>query len=421
LKKYHIPAALIAGIIGLILGPYFIGLIPKEATGCWSGLSGRLIVIVFAPMLMGKSGVSGKSVAKKALGSVIWSYNATCMQYAFPLLLGALLLKPLFGVHDLFGTIVEQGWAGGHGTAGGMAIVFEELKWMDGQSLAVTSATAGLVVGIVGGVVIINVGVRRGWTAFLKQSAGLSNEENELFTQNKPVGSREAINPGVINNFAFHAALISIAMFFGWIINKLLKAYLNFSVSSFVTPLFGGLILWKCIEKTRWGGAVDKGTLNNIQGLSLEFLVAGAVASVNVPVVIAYAVPLIIQQVGIAAIMLFLNLWFARRVFGEYWFENSMALFGTYTGVAATGLLLLKTCDPEVRSDALEVYAARAPFTGWALGGGVLTSMTPVWVMQFGPLKCGLVYLAGALVTFFLPRLIGIWFPVNKPAAVPNT
>ncbi len=106
LKKYHIPAALIAGIIGLILGPYFIGLIPKEATGCWSGLSGRLIVIVFAPMLMGKSGVSGKSVAKKALGSVIWSYNATCMQYAFPLLLGALLLKPLFGVPDLFGTIV---------------------------------------------------------------------------------------------------------------------------------------------------------------------------------------------------------------------------------------------------------------------------------------------------------------------------
>jgi hypothetical protein len=28
--------------------------------------------------------------------------------------------------------------------------------------------------------------------------------------------------------------------FFGWIINKLLKAYLNFSVSWFVTALFAG-------------------------------------------------------------------------------------------------------------------------------------------------------------------------------------
>ena len=30
LKKYYIPASLIAGVIGLILGPYFLGIIPKE-------------------------------------------------------------------------------------------------------------------------------------------------------------------------------------------------------------------------------------------------------------------------------------------------------------------------------------------------------------------------------------------------------
>ena len=57
LKKYHIPAALIAGLIGLILGPHFIGLVPKHITSCWSALSGRLIVFVFAPMLMGNTGI----------------------------------------------------------------------------------------------------------------------------------------------------------------------------------------------------------------------------------------------------------------------------------------------------------------------------------------------------------------------------
>lgn len=420
LKKYYIPASLIAGVIGLILGPFFVGLIPAEATSCWSGLAGRLIVIVFAPMLMGRSNASGKSMAKKAVGSVIWSYNATFVQYAAPLLLSALILTPAFGVHELFGTIVEQGWAGGHGTAGGMAIVFEELKWLDGQSLAVTSATVGLVFGIIGGVVIINIGVRRGWASFLNKSTGLTNDAQELYTEEKPVGSRESVSPSVINSYAYHGALISVAVFIGWILNKALKTYLNFSVSWFVTALFGGLILWKCIEKTSWGAAVDKSTLNNIQGISLEFLVAGAVASVNIPIVVAYAMPLIIQQLMMVGLMLFLNLWFARRIFGEYWFENSMVLLGTYTGVAATGLLLLKTCDPEMRSGAFEVFAARAPFTSWALGGGVLTSMTPVWVVQFGALKVGLVYLAGALLTFVLPKLMGLWYPIKTVSQAPN-
>lgn len=420
LKQYHIPAALIAGVIGLILGPYFIGVISSEVTATWSNLAGRLIVIVFAPMMMGRSAHTGKSVAKKALGSVLWSYNASCLQYAFPILITALLLTPAFGVHELFGTIIEQGWAGGHGTAGGMAIVFEELGWMDGQSLSITSATVGLIFGIVGGVVLINIGTRKGWTAFLKDTTGIKNEEVEIFTQDKPVNSRAAINSGVINNLAFHGALISAAIFVGWILNKLLKAYLNFSVSWFVTALFGGLLVWKLIEKTKWGDAVDTGTFSNLQGISLEFLVAGAVASVNIPVVIAYAIPLIIVQAGMMAIQLFLNIWFARRVFGEYWLENSMALFGTYTGVAATGLLLLKTCDPESKSDALSVYAARAPFTGWAIGGGVLTSMTPVWIMQFGALRVGLIYLAGAAITFILPKLMGIWNPVAKKSSAIN-
>ncbi len=415
LKKYYIPASLIAGVIGLILGPHFVGLIPAHVTACWSALSGRLIVIVFAPMLMGRRTQSAKTLFKTAGGSIIWSYVATFMQYAIPLLLGAFLLTPLFGVNPLFGTIVEQGWAGGHGTAGGMALVFEELGWLDGQSLSVTSATIGLVFGVVAGIAMINIGVRKGWTAILQKSAGLTNTEDELFTGDRqPVCSRDAVSSSVINSYAFHGALISVAIFIGWILNFMLKKYLNFSVSWFVTALFGGLLLNLVIGRTRWGEAIDSGTMNNIQGISLEFLVAGAVASVNVPVVVEYAMPLLIQQLAAMALMLFLNLWLARRIFGQYWFENSMVLFGTYCGVAATGLLLLKTCDPNMKSGAGEVFAARAPFCGWALGGGVLTSMTPVWVVQYGALKVGLAYLIGAVLFSMLFRFAGCWYPVSK-------
>ena len=94
LKKYFIPASLIAGIIGLLLGPYFLGIIPKHITSCWSGMSGVLIVIVFAPMLMGKKERSPKELAKKIVSATSFSYMNCCVQYAIPLLITAAVFVP---------------------------------------------------------------------------------------------------------------------------------------------------------------------------------------------------------------------------------------------------------------------------------------------------------------------------------------
>lgn len=412
LKTWHIPSALIAGVIGLIIGPYFIGILPKEVTAYWSSLSGRLIVIVFAPLLMGRRMVSAKRIMNVAAPAVLWSYGATAIQYAYPLLLGVLLFTPLWGINEMFGTIIEQGWAGGHGTAGGMARVFEELNWADGTSLSVTSATVGLIFGIVAGVILINIGVRKGWTKYLHHQAGVQNVERELYSfEDKMVGSYNTVNPNVIDSYAFHMGLISVAVFLGWIFNWVIKYYLNFSVAWFVTAMFSGFLLQSLLNKTKWGNAVDKKTMGHLQGMALEFLVAGAVASVNIPVVIKYAAPLIIQQAGMMSIQLFLNIWLCRRILAEDWFENSMLLFGTYTGVVATGLLLLRTCDPEMRSNATEVLAARVPFSSWALGGGLLTSITPGLVVRYGGLKVGLVYLFVFAATMVLYRLMGWWYP----------
>lgn len=415
LKKYHIPAALIAGLIGLLLGPHFVGLIPVHITACWSALSGRLIVFVFAPMLMGNVAAKvDKGMVKKLGGACCFSYALCALQYAVPILLCVFLLTPIFNVNPLFGSILEQGWAGGHGTAGGMALVFEELGWLDGQSLSVTSATIGLVFGIIGGVVMINIGIRKGWTAIMKTSASIEGDAKELYPDEKPVDTYTSVAPGVIDNFAFHAALISVAVLIGWVINWALKTYLHFSVSWFVTALFGGLLVWQVIKKTPTAKAVDQATFTRIQGISLEFLVAGAVASVNVPVVIAYAVPLLIQQTIMMVLMWILMTWYARRLFGKYWFENSMVYFGTFTGVAATGLLLLKTCDPKFESDANIIFAARSPFCSWAIGGGILTSMTPVWIVQYGALPIGIAYTVLLVVALLLPRVFGCWHPVTK-------
>ena len=414
-KKFYFPASLIAGFVGLLLGPSVLGWIPQNIVSAWSSMSGKLIVLVFAPMLMGARKISAKKYARRTFNSVCYGYVGCFAQYAIPLLLGALLLGPVFGTHALFGTTVEQGWCGGHGTASGMMAVFEELGWAEGQSIAVTNATIGLLCGIFGGVILINIAVRKGWTSHLKSAngkLGITNTENELYAteEQKQTDTKLALSGKVIDNFAFHAAILAIAVFIGWVATYLLKTYLNFSVSWFVTAMFAGGLVQLVLNKTKWGAAVDSKVYSRIQGISLDFLVAGAVASLNLKAVAENIIPISIVSVAVLAFMVIYSLVYARGIFGTDWFENSMMTYGMYTGVAATGILLLKVCDPESKSDALSLYAARAPFSSWAIGGGILTSMAPIWVAQIGTLQAGLIALALTVVVGLLPIVCRTWY-----------
>lgn len=406
-KKFYMPASLLAGIIGLILGPHFIGLIPSQMTSMFSAMAGRLIVIVYAPILLRKTKASGKELAYLAGTRACYGYFLCFAQYAIPMILCLLLFTPVWDINPLFGTIVEQGWAGGHGTAGGMALVFEELGWLDGQSLSVTSATFGLIAGIVGGTALINIGVRKGWTSYLEHSTkGMENNDPEIYNSDTARPSAMHVtSSNVIDSFSFHLALISVAVFLGWIVNVGFKKLIGFSLSWFVTAMFCGLLVKLAIKKTKYYDAIDNNIINRIQGISLDFLIVGAIASVNVPVVISYFTPLLIQQVTIFLFMLWATLWLSPRIFKKDWFEHTINIFGTYTGVAAVGLMLLRMSDPDLKSNVLDANAATSPLSTWAIGGGVITSVMPATIAKYGPMPVCLVAVAATLVSFILLRI----------------
>ena len=415
IKKFYLPASLIAGFIGLLLGPSVLKVIPQNVVSAWSSLSGKLIVLVFAPMLMGKRKTSAKKYARKTFNSICFGYVGCLAQYALPLLLTALIFTPFLGTNPLFGTTFEQGWCGGHGTASGMLAVFEELGWAEGQSIAVTNATIGLLAGIFGGVILINIAARKGWASHIASNGsklGIKNTENELYNteESKKEDTKLAVSGKVIDNFAFHASILAIAIFIGWVVTWALKTYLNFSISWFVTAMFAGGLVQLVLNRTKWGDAVDTKVYSRIQGIALEFLVAGAVASLNLKVIANNIVPIAIASVVILAFMVVYTVFYSRGIFGKDWFENGILTYGMYTGVAATGMLLLKVCDPEAKSDALPLYAARAPFSSWAIGGGIITSMAPVWVSQFGALPTALVALGLAIVVGILPIVCRTWY-----------
>lgn len=321
LKKYYISASLIAGLIGLILGPEVLGVIPKDVISSWGALSGRLIIVVLAPMLITGSFPQLGKLGRVTASQSVWSWLATAAQYAVPCLMSALLFTPVMGVNPLFASVLEQGWAGGHGTAGGMKMVFDSLHYVDGASLSITSATVGLLYGVVGGTIAINYAARKG---YIHNVTTHDEKVDELLGHDhSEVGSNITISRNVIDIFAFHAGLVGGAIVIGYLLMRAMKLFFNFNLYWFIAAMLGGLVVQALIIKTKYNKCIDRPTMSRIQGLALEFLVAGAIASVKITVIVKYALPLIIQQGAFMIIMPALLFFFGPRLFKTNWFEKT--------------------------------------------------------------------------------------------------
>ncbi len=434
-QKILLPASVIGGFVGLICGPFILGaalgnesivkVLESMRIG-FGSLPGRLIDIVFATMFLGIAIPKGREIIRNS-GPML-SYSMIVggpMQHALMGLLVLLVLIPLFGVDPTFGTILEIGFAGGHGTAGGMADLFRngfgEWSFPAGADLAFTSATVGILTSTIVGIALINLAARKGYTKILERPQELPEEirvgiipPEKRYSISKATVASESIEP-----LAFHAAIIFVAVFLGYILdaffsrigttigaytgNETIAVALD-AVPTFPLCMLGGLILQVVLIKTGISSIIDRATIERIQGLALEFLVVSAIASISIPVVIEYAVPFfILMAVGIVYIVAVT--WFiAPRMLSNSWFEKAMVEFGMETGVTAMGIMLLRVVDPHFETEASEAFAFKQLIYEPFFGGGFVTAMTPILIVTLG-----LVKFIGAMLLIVL--LFGVILP----------
>src|SRR5690625_2063663 len=386
LRKLFIPAALIGGVLGAALGPYGAGLFPEGMTATWATLPGILITIVFAPMLIGVRMPNVRQSYHLIAPQLLFGYIGDFLMMGVPMLVGAALLMPVWDVNAMFGTIVEIGWPGGHGTAGGMAPVFDELGWAEGGALALAGATAGLVFGILMGMVLINIGARRG---DVPHSAAIQEAPDLLGPDDRPGLGRITLNKDLVDGLAFHGGLIAVAVFIGWVLQSALELVVP-GMPLFPLAMIGGAVVQAVIGRTRLADAVDAGSLRAIQGAALDLLVVSAVASVSVPVVLDNILPLSVLMLVAAVVSVAFFYWAGPRMFRESWFEHAIVNFGTLTAVSSVGLMLLRTADPDLKTDAARAYALRSPFFSPILGGGLVTALLPVIAVNYGAWALGI-------------------------------
>ena len=292
LRKAFVPASLIAGIIGLILGPYVLGVFPAEMRSSFAAIPTPFTVVVFACMQLGVKRPKMKEAILLAAPSVFQAYSYSFSQFGITCLLTALIFTPFWGTNPLFGSTIEVGFMGGHGTAGGMSEMYTQLGWAAGSDVGQTTATVGLIVGILGGIFLINMAAKRRYTTVLEEVNSL-NLGKDIFTgENKKPSAYATISSDIIESFSFHGALIGLSIYIGNFIVWAFEKAFGYSLPLFPFAMIGGFIVNIILQRTKLGELMDRATFQRIQGLAMEFLIVAAVASVSIPVVLEYWKPL---------------------------------------------------------------------------------------------------------------------------------
>lgn len=376
-QNTFLPASVIGGFLLLILGPYVLNVLklPDTWMGAYSALPGVLIIPIVAAGPLGTKFNSGGSKARNyRIGQM---FLMMCLLTATQLVIGfgINLFFRAFGypLYDAFGWELNMGYVGGHGTAGLLASLLQSVgdpNWEVAQGVATTMATIGLVGGILIGIALINWAARHNEAACLDKPGMIPTELKIGFVKQadkQPPMGRETTMSASVDSYAFHLALIlmvcGMAYFLQAAIKKLNNSILS-GISVWAYAMLLMFLVWWIIKKLKLDFLVDVKVKGKVAGSMTDYAVIAAVASLNIKAVSAYLVPMLAMAVvGMIGTILVLVL-FARKMLKKEWFEHMIAVFGQGTGVFLTGVLLLRICDPDNKTEALNNYSIAYTFAG---------------------------------------------------------
>ena len=395
-QRLFIPSSVIGGFIGLIIIQTLGQFMSPDWFVVFGQLPGFLINIVFAGLFLGAAATPLKKIWGLAAPQFCFGQINAWGQYVIGL---GLVFGPVFGVPDVFGNLLEIGFQGGHGTVGGMAHTFDKLGWPAGADLGYTVATFGIVFGIVIGMVLINIAVRKGYVSNVRTFSDMDKLERVGVYQRakQPPAGHQTVQSNSLDSLALHISLVGIAVLIGYGIKEFLvlgetltpvsiqEMGIMESLPLFPLCMIGGVLLQIFLRKMRLDYIADKGQMQRICGAALDFLVVAAIASIRIEFVLAYWMPLSIL-VAVGAIWnIFTVMFIGPRIFKEAWFERSIAEFGQAMGVTATGLMLLRTVDPDSKTVATEAFGYKQLLHEPVMGGGLWTSLAvPLVILGSG-------------------------------------
>ena len=439
LQRFFVPASVAGGLVGFVLvqmalrvpapdgstAPAIVDHVRALAENL-RGWPSFLIAVVFAGLLLERgerrpATPGGAARGAAMAGVMVWII--VLGQVALGLLATWLVIRPAgYDVPAAFGQLIEAGFAGGHGTAGALGDIYATiLDFADGRDLGFTMATIGIVYSVISGIVLVNIGVRRGWT---RRGRVEIEPVSGLETRHAPTPMAFArVGADVIDPLAFQLVLVAMAFLLGaglrelfiWLADLAIPAEARFddvrravgNVPLFLFALIGGWGVRHGLQLMRLGDLLDDASIRRIVGVAMDFLIVAAIASLRIDVIGAYMGPLaLLCGLGFVWTAVCLVVLSRRLLPAEHWFELGLINYGMSTGTTAQGFMLLRLVDKDLESGAAEDYALAAPLSAPFVGGGILTMSLPVILTQVSlPLAIG-VLVAACVMLYGIGRTL---------------
>ena len=383
LQRLYLPSSVVGGLVGLVVLTALGDRAPEEVTSGMRAIPGFLINIIFATLFLGAAAPRFREVIRFAFPQLCLGQIIAWGQYVVGLGLAGLLFARFCGVPAMFGNLLEIGFEGGHGTVGGMASAFVDFGWADGVALGYTMATVGMIIGIVLGMALVQWAHRRGFVREVRAFAQRSLHERLGIhaTGRRPSAGSQTVVCDSIDSLAWHLAITGLAVLIGWGIHQCIPIK---GFPLFPLCMIGGVLLTLAARALKLRLLLDRVQMERISGASLDFLVVSAVATIRLEVVMANWIPLTVLCAAGTIWSVWCVVFIAPRIFRDAWFERAIAEFGQATGVTATGLMLLRTVDPENRTPAAMSFGYKQLLHEPFMGGGIWTALALTLVYKVG-------------------------------------
>ena len=386
-QSLYLPASVIGGFIGMIISPEIFGRfsnysISEEWIKTYSLLPGILSVPIFAAIPLGMFLNNSNDNKKKNIKSIYPSKVLICfglfqcaamtqsaIGYATNMFFSK--VNPQLNMYRTFGYELSAGFAGGHGLAASTGKLLEsfgipQYEWEIAQGVAMTTATVGLIGGMIFGIIFINIAVRRNKTNIIK-AIKKNNEDksmevgyNKDITKQNSLG-RETFLSSSIETITFHLAIIFTVCGLAYIVLNFVKKMNIAGLNVLPVWTYSMIIMFALnflIKKLNLTWMIDAKVKAKIMGTLSDFAIVSAITSLPIKAIMNYIAPITVMCILgfiITYLLVFpLGDFFFKK---DYSFERAIVSWGTLTGVLTTGMILLKICDPEYKSPALSEFS----------------------------------------------------------------
>lgn len=360
-QKYLIPTSIIAGFIGMFLGPEFLNLTPFDSDRLGTIIYHLMSIGFIALTLKERNRDTGKNVVNTGFFIVSTYLIQGILGFALSLLLFYTIYPDLF---PPFGLLLPLGFGQGPGQAYSIGKSWEELGFSHGGNIGLSVAALGFIWACIGGVPLMNYLIKKKKMPVAITAPAARKQKLQEVDDPDDISVGESIDKISIQLFligiVYLATYLSLtaadllltnAGTFGNTLSKLLWGF-SFIIGSLFAILLRSIFDFLKRKNIMVRNYPNNYLLQRISGGAFDFMVTASIAAISIEILSKYLVPtLIITTLGGL-----LTIWYvtviSKKLFKNEVLENLLALYGMLTGTISTGLALLREIDPNFETQA---------------------------------------------------------------------